>query len=184
MLLTPKIESFVMHCGEMGSRWGFNRTIGQIMGLLLMSEEPLSAISLSETLNISRGNVSMAIKELQSWRLVSVIHKPGDRKDYYAPAGDIWELANRVFEERRKREMDPTLSLLRASIIDEPANAEEAYAQDKMSELHDLLETITVWASELQSMSPEKLTTLMKLGSGVVKVLDFKDKVLKSGNSN
>ena len=80
--------------------------------------------------------------------------------------------------------MDPTLSLLRASIIDEPANAEEAYAQDKMSELHDLLETITVWASELQSMSPEKLTTLMKLGSGVVKVLDFKDKVLKSGNSN
>ena len=68
MLLTPKIESFVMHCGEMGSRWGFNRTIGQIMGLLLMSEEPLSAVSLSETLNISRGNVSMAIKELQSWR--------------------------------------------------------------------------------------------------------------------
>ena len=184
MLLTPKIEGFVMHCGEMGSRWGFNRTIGQIMGLLLMSEEPLSAVCISETLNISRGNVSMGIKELQSWQLVTTKHKPGDRKDYYSPAGDIWFLANRVFEERRKREMDPTLSLLRTSILDEPANGEEAYAQDKMAEIHDLLETITVWASELQSMSPEKLNTLMKLGSGVVKVLDFKEKVLKSGNGS
>lgn len=173
-----------MHCGEMGSRWGFNRTIGQIMGLLIMNESPLSANDLSETLNISRGNVSMGIKELQSWRLVNVQHIPGDRKDYYYPAGSIWELANRVFEERRKREMDPTLSLLRTAMLDDPANNQEAYAQQKMAEMHDLLETITQWASELQTMSPEKLNTLMKLGSGVVKVLDMKDKLLKSGNGN
>ena len=125
----------------------------------------------------------MGIKELQSWRLVSVHHKPGDRKDYYQPAGDIWELANRVFEERRKREMDPTLSMLRSAILDEPANDEEAFAQDRMAEIHDLLETITQWAGELQKMSPEKLTTLMKLGSGVAKVLDMKDRFISNSKN-
>lgn len=178
MNTSEKIKSFVMHCGEMGSRWGFNRTIGQIMGLLIMKEQPLSAIEVSNALNISRGNVSMAIKELQSWRLVQVHHIQGDRKDYYCPAGSIWELANRVFEERRKREMDPTLSLLRTAMLDEPASEDENYALKRMAEIHDLLETITHWANELQSMSPEKLNRLMKLGSGVSKILDMKDKLL------
>ena len=182
LIMSPKIESFVMHCGEMGSRWGFNRTVGQMYGLILISEEALSAVDIAEALNISRGNVSMGIKELQSWRLVNVQHKAGDRKDYYIPAGSIWEMANRVFEERRKREMDPTLSLLRDNLLDEPANQQEVYAQQKMHEIHDLLETITQWASELQRMSPDKLNTLMKLGSGVGKVLDLKDKFMKNGS--
>ncbi len=182
--MTPKIESFVMHCGEMGSRWGFNRTVGQMIGLLIVSDTPKTANELADTLNISRGNVSMGIKELQSWQLIKTQHIPGDRKDYYAPAGDIWDLAIRVFEERRKREMDPTLSLLRSVILETPANKQEEYAQEKMHEMHDLLESITVWASELQRMSPEKLLMLMKLGSGVGKVLDMKDKFLKSGSSD
>jgi len=179
--MTAKIESFVMHCGEMGSRWGFNRTVGQMYGLLIINEAALSAVQISEALNISRGNVSMGIKELQSWRLVQVQHKPKDRKEYYSPAGSIWEMATRVFEERRKREVDPTLSLLRDNLLDEPGNQQEQYAQDKMHEIHDLLETITDWAGELQNMSPDKLNTLMKLGAGVSKVIDMKDKFLKNG---
>jgi len=178
MKLTKKIESFVMHCGEMGSRWGFNRTVGQMYGLLIIHENALTAVEISEALNISRGNVSMGIKELQSWRLVQVQHKPKDRKEYYSPAGSIWEMATRVFEERRKREVDPTLSLLRDNLLDEPSNQKEVYAQEKMHEIHDLLETGTHWASELQSMSPEKLKTLMKLGSGVSKVINFTDKLI------
>lgn len=178
MKLTTKIESFVMHCGEMGSRWGFNRTVGQMYGLLIIHENALTAVEISEALNISRGNVSMGIKELQSWRLVQVQHKPKDRKEYYSPAGSIWEMATRVFEERRKREVDPTLSLLRDNLLDEPSNQKEVYAQEKMHEIHDLLETGTHWASELQSMSPEKLKTLMKLGSGVSKVINFTDKLI------
>jgi DNA-binding transcriptional regulator GbsR (MarR family) len=165
----------------MGSRWGFNRTVGQMYGLLIIHEEALSAVQISEALNISRGNVSMGIKELQSWRLVQVHHKPKDRKEYYSPAGSIWEMASRVFEERRKREIDPTLSLLRDNLLDEPGNQQEVYAQEKMHEIHDLLETVTHWAGELQSMSPDKLNTLMKLGSGVSKVIDMKDKLLKNG---
>lgn len=180
MKMTEKLESFVMHCGEMGSRWGFNRTVGQMYGLLIISEEPLSAMEISEALKISRGNVSMGIKELQSWRLVQVHHKPKDRKEYYSPAGSIWDMAIRVFEERRKREVDPTLSLLRDNLLDEPANQQERYAQDKMREIHDLLETITEWAGELQGLSPDKLNTLMKLGAGVSKVIDMKDKLLKN----
>jgi DNA-binding transcriptional regulator GbsR (MarR family) len=180
MIMTSKIESFVMHCGEMGSRWGFNRTVGQMYGLLIIHEEALSAVQISDTLNISRGNVSMGIKELHSWRLVQVQHKPKDRKEYYSPAGSIWEMATRVFEERRKREVDPTLSLLRTNLLDEPGNKQEQYAQDKMHEIHDLLETITHWAGELQGMRPDKLNTLMKLGAGISKVIDMKDKLLKN----
>lgn len=180
MKLAAKIESFVMHCGEMGSRWGFNRTVGQMYGLMIISEEPLTAVQLAESLNISRGNVSMGIKELQSWRLVSITHKPKDRKEYYAPAGPIWDMAIRVFEERRKREVDPTLSLLRDNLLDEPITKQETYAHQQMLEIHDLLETITQWASELQTMNPDNLHTLMKLGSGVSKVLDIKDKLLSN----
>ena len=180
MKLTPMLESFVMHFGEMGSKWGFNRTVGQMYALLVVSEHPLSANEIAETLSISRGNVSMGIKELQSWRLVQQHHIPGDRKDYFTALGNMWDMAQRVLEERRKREIEPTLSILRDTMMDQPANAEEEYAQKKMQEMHDLLETVTKWTQELQNLSPEKLNTLMKLGSGVGKVLDMKDKFLKS----
>ncbi|MFT4939514.1 MAG: DNA-binding transcriptional regulator GbsR (MarR family) [Paraglaciecola sp.] len=179
MLMTPMIESFVMHFGEMGSRWGFNRTVGQMVALLVVATEPLSANQIAQALSISRGNVSMGLKELQSWRLVQLSHKPGDRKEYFQTVGSIWDMANRVFEERRKREMDPTLSLLRDVLLDAPANENEIHAQEKFQEIHDLLEGITKWSAELQSLSPEKLNTLMKLGSGVGRVLDMKDKFLK-----
>jgi len=121
----------------------------------------------------------MGIKELQSWRLIKVHHIPGDRKEYYGPAGSIWDMANRVFEERKKREIDPTLSLLRDNILEEAHNDDERFAQQQMQEIHDLLETVTKWSAELQRLSPEQLQSLMKLGSGIGKVLDFKDKILK-----
>ncbi|MEP0354428.1 MAG: MarR family transcriptional regulator [Paraglaciecola sp.] len=182
MKMTPMIETFVMHFGEMGSRWGFNRTVGQIYALLVITKEPVSANQIAEALSISRGNVSMGIKELQSWQLIQLHHKAGDRKDYYQTNGSIWDMANKVFEERRKREMDPTLSLLRDILLDTAANENEVYAQEKLQEVHDLLEGVTKWSSELQRLSPEKLDTLMKLGSGVGKVLDIKEKLLKRTN--
>ena len=180
MKMTPLITSAVMHFGEMGSRWGFNRTVGQMLALIVVYEEPLSAQNIADALNISRGNVSMGLKELQSWRLIKTHLVPGERKDFFIPAGTIWELANRVFEERRKREIDPTLSLLRDLLLDTPANENEATAQSKLKEIHDLLENVTSWSQELQDLGPDKLNTLMKLGSGVGKVLEFKDRVLTS----
>lgn len=177
--MTPMIASFVFHFGEMGSRWGFNRTVGQIYALLVVNEEALSANDIGEYLGISRGNVSMGLKELASWQLIMTMHKQRDRKDYYCAKGSIWDMANRVFEERRKREIDPTLSLLRDHLMEKPANEHELFAQTQIKQIHDLLENITKWTESLQALSPEQLNNLMKLGSGVSKVLDLTQKFKK-----
>ncbi|VUD68133.1 hypothetical protein TDB9533_04003 [Thalassocella blandensis] len=172
MKISPSTQSFVLHFGEMGSRWGFNRTVGQIYALIVMNEAPLNADDLADGLSISRGNVSMGIKELLSWRLIKRQHVPGDRKEYFTADGSIWDMGKKVLEERRKRELDPTLSLLRDLLMREADNENEAYALQQMQEIHDLLEMISQWTEELQRMKPESLRTLMKLGSGVGKVLN------------
>lgn len=177
MEMSPTVKSAVMHFGEMGSRWGFNRTVGQILALIVLTEHPLAAQQIADALSISRGNTSMGLKELQSWRLVKQHHISGERKEYFVPAGSIWVLANRVFEERRKREIDPTLSLLRDLMMDAPAEEQDEAVQLRLNEIHDLLESVTAWSQELQNLGPEKLDTLMKLGSGVGRILDFKDKL-------
>lgn len=182
MLMTPMIQSFVHHFGEMGSKWGFNRTIGQMYALLVIADKPLTANQLSEALGISRGNVSMGIKELQSWELISLSHIQGDRKDYFSAKGTIWDMANKVMAQRKKREVDPTLSMLRDVLIDQPANDSEAHAQDKMREIYELLENISQWSEELQKLQPEQLQTLLKLGSGIGKVIDIKDKLVGKKN--
>jgi len=177
MIMTPNVESFVYHFGEMGSRWGFNRTVGQMVALLVLSEEPLNANQLSEALSISRGNVSMGLKELQSWRLLKEIRIPGDRKEYFTVAGSIWDMALRVVDERRRREIDPTLSLLRDTLLAQPSNEQDVHAQEKMREIHDLLENVNGWADDILALKPDKLQTLMRLGSGVGKVLELADKL-------
>lgn len=178
MEMTNTIRSFVLHFGEMGSRWGVNRTVGQLFALLVMYEKALSAEQLANALSISRGNVSMGLKELQSWRLVKVNHIPGDRKDYYCATGNIWELGQRIIEERRKREIDPTLSILRDLLMETPSNKEDEYAHTKLEEIHEILEVTANWSSDLQSMSKDSLLTLMRLGSSVGKIIDIKSKLL------
>ena len=179
MKMTEMTQSFVLHFGEMGNRWGFNRTVGQILGLLIVNEELLNAENIAEALSISRGNVSMGLKELQSWRLIKPVHIQGDRKEYYKPMADIWTMALTEMEERRKREIDPTLTVLRSALLEEPSSTKDEYAQTRIRELHDLLEQATTWSNEFQKMSPENLERLVKLGTGVGKVLDIKDKLLK-----
>lgn len=169
-------QSFVMHFGEMGSRWGINRTVGQIYALLMVSEAPLNADQIMDTLRVSRGNVSMGLKELQAWQLVKVQHTPGERKDHFAVAGDVWQMGLRILEERRKREVDPTLTLLRDLIMVAPSSNQDGYAQAKIQEIHDLLEMLSAWSKELQHMNPDSLRHLMKLGAGVGKVLELKNK--------
>ncbi len=183
MELSASTRAFVMHFGEMGSRWGFNRTVGQLFALIVVSENPLCADDLAAVLSVSRGNVSMGLKELQAWRLIKPVHTPGDRKEYYCLAGDIWETATRVLEERRKRELDPTLSLLRDLLMNEPENSSDAHARQQIHEIHDLLEMLAKWSTDLQNLNHDKLVTLMKLGSGVGKVLEIKDRLLKKADS-
>ena len=178
MTIPPDIQSFVLHFGEMGSRWGFNRSVAQMIALIVISVHPLSADDIADALNISRGNVSMAIKELNSWQLIRTHREPGDRKDYYLANGSIWELGQQVLAERKKREVDPTMSMLRSQLMNREHNEFSDTAYEKMQEIYDLLELFNHWFDDVQNMKPEHLKALMKLGSGVGKVLEITGKVL------
>ncbi|MYZ43799.1 GbsR/MarR family transcriptional regulator [Schauerella aestuarii] len=183
MPLSPQNERFILHFGEMGSRWGVNRTVGQIYALLFISEQPLHADDISETLGFSRSNVSMGLKELQSWRLVRMGHQVGDRRDYFETPKDVWEIFRTLMEEKRKREIDPTLTLLRENLLEAPASDKEAYAQQRMRDMLELIELSTGWFDEIQRLPPETLQGLMKLGSRVQKVLGFAGKLGGAGRS-
>ncbi len=183
MTLPAELETFVVHFGEMGSRWGFNRTVGQMLAVIVFTEEPLNADQIAEILGISRGNVSMGLKELQSWQLIRVHKNQGDRKDYFKPIGSLWDLAIQVLSERRKREVEPTLSLLRSDLMNE-SSSESPFTREKIKEMHDLLELFNTWFSDIQRMSPESLQTLLKLGSGVGKILDLKHRFSSAGSDS
>ncbi|MBB5018368.1 DNA-binding transcriptional regulator GbsR (MarR family) [Chitinivorax tropicus] len=176
MNLTPLIQSFVLHFGEMGSRWGINRTVGQIYALLFVSHRPLNADEIAEALGFSRSNVSMGLKELESWRLTKPQHQPGDRREYFTAPDDVWAIFRTLAEERRKREVDPTLSMLRAALMETPATDEERHAQERMREMHALIEQVTNWFTDVQRLEADTLVQLMNLGSKVQKVLELKDK--------
>lgn len=173
MPLSPLTERFILHFGEMGSRWGVNRTVGQIYALLFLAPQPMCADDIAEALAVSRSNISMSLKELQSWRLVKVVRRVGDRRDYFETPQDVWEIFRVLADEKRKREIDPTMTLLRDTLMESPAGESEVYAQQRMREMLELIELSTGWFDEVQRLPPETLRNLMKLGSRVQKVLEF-----------
>ena len=177
MQLPPVIETFVLHFGEMGGRWGINRTVSQIYALLFLSDRPLNAEEITEALGVSRSNVSMGMKELEAWRLVRKRHLPGDRRDHFEAPDDIWQILRTLAEERRKREIDPTLSMLRDVLMEHPGTTEERHAQAKMRQMHDLIELLTGWADDVQRLDNDSLRQLLSLGAGVSKFLDLKGKL-------
>jgi DNA-binding transcriptional regulator GbsR (MarR family) len=177
MNLTPLSQSFVLHFGEMGSRWGINRTVGQIYALLFVSEKPLNADEIADALAFSRSNVSMGLKELDSWRLVRLQHLPGDRREYFSAPEDVWAIFRTLADERRKREIDPTLSMLRDALLVEPTNPQDAFAQKRMGDMHELIELVTDWMTDVQKLDEHTLRQLMKLGAKAQKFLEFKEKL-------
>lgn len=171
--MSPLVRSFVAHFGEMGSRWGINRTVGQIYALIYMSPRPLNADDIAEALEFSRSNVSMGLKELQSWRLVRLKHLPGDRREYFEAPSDAWEIFRTLAEERRRREIEPTLTMLRNALLEAPSTPDDAIAQERMQGMHDLIELMMTWFDDVQRMDAKTLSQLMKLGSKVGKLLEF-----------
>jgi DNA-binding transcriptional regulator GbsR (MarR family) len=175
--LTPLVRSFVAHFGEMGSRWGINRTVGQIYALIFVSPAPLNADDIAERLEFSRSNVSMGLKELQAWRLVSLRHLAGDRREYFEAPSDAWEIFRTLAEERRRREIEPTLSMLRSALLEAPNNDADRVALERMRGMHDLIELTTTWFDDVQRMDQSTLSKLMKMGAKVQKVLQFTGRV-------
>ena len=177
MNIGEKQKAFVLHFGEMGSRWGINRTVGQIYALLFLSPEPLNAEQITDRLGLSRSNVSMSMKELQSWNLVRLKHLPGDRRDYFTTPEDQWEIVRTLVDERKKREIDPTLTFLREALMGAPGTEEEAFAHDRMTEMHELIELLTGWYDDMRAVETERLIQLFKLGTRVQKMIELKDKL-------
>lgn len=181
--LSPLVKSFVSHFGEMGSRWGINRTVGQIYALIFVSPRPVNADEIAEALEFSRSNVSMGLKELQAWRLVRLRHQAGDRREYFDAPTDAWEIFRTLAEERRRREIEPTLSMLRNALLEQPGTEEDRIAQERMKGMHDLIELMTTWFEDVQRLDSRTLAQLMKMGSKVQRLLEFtgKVKVVKGG---
>jgi DNA-binding transcriptional regulator GbsR (MarR family) len=176
--LSPLAQAFVLHFGEMGSRWGINRTVGQIYAMLFLAEAPRHAEEICEALSLSRGSVSMGLKELASWNLVRLRHVPGDRRDYYEAPHDVWAIFRTLVEERKKREIDPTLTTLRNLMMESATSPEDRHAQARMAAMHEQIELLTDWYGEMRHLDNDRLLQLLRLGSKVVRVLDFKDRVL------
>ena len=178
MNLPPLVQAFVLHFGEMGSRWGINRTVGQIYALLYVSPDPLNAEQIVEALGVSRSNVSMGLKELQAWSLAIPKHIPNDRRDHFTTPDDVWQILRTLAEERKKREVDPTLSVLRELLMQSPGSTEERHAQQRMAEMHGLIEQLTTWYDDVKRLETERLASLLALGARVTRLLDTKDKVI------
>src|SRR5882672_6507572 len=115
-ILSAVQRQFILHWGEMGTRWGINRTVAQIHALLYLSPQPLAAEDIASTLNVARSNVSTSIRELVSWGLVRPVHVLGERREHYESLKDVWEMFRIIVEQRKRREIDPTLQLLRSCL--------------------------------------------------------------------
>ena len=172
MKLSPIQQKFILHWGEMGTRWGINRTVAQVHALLFISPKPLHAEEIAETLSVARSNVSTSIKELQGWGIIRVVHVLGDRRDHFESIKDVWELYRVVMDERKRREIDPTLTMLRDCLMDSEKNGpEDKYAREKLGELLSFFETVTSWYEQMKKLPTSSLLKLTRLGEKIRKLL-------------
>jgi DNA-binding transcriptional regulator GbsR (MarR family) len=167
MKLTPVSERFILHWGEMGSRWGVNRTVAQIHALLFLAGKPLAADEIAETLGVARSNVSTSLKELQAWKLARVVHTLGDRRDHFETSIDIWELFKLIVEGRRQREIDPTLTVLRDCLMSQELEQEPQQSAERIRETLQFMETLTAWTDEMLRLKPETLMKTLEIGAKI-----------------
>ncbi len=168
--LSSVAQKFILHWGEMGTRWGVNRTVAQIHALLYVSPEPLNAEDIADVLSVARSNVSTSLKELQGWRLVKTARVLGDRRDHFETHSDVWELFKVVLEERKRREIDPTVAVLRECVAEA---GKDAGTQERLKELLGFIETWDAWFDDVRGLSPAALRNLARLGSKVQKLVSL-----------
>ena len=170
MKLSPAVERYVLHWGEMGTRWGTNRSVAQIQALLYLSPGPLRADEIVELLSLARSNVSTALRELQSYGLVRMTHLLGDRRDYFESLHEVWELFRVIIDQRKQRELNPTLSMLRKCAIDvEAEGATDEITKQRIQNMLKFVETTSDWYEKIQGVPTSTLQKLMKLGAGITR---------------
>ena len=170
--LTPIQQKFVLHWGEMGTRWGINRTVAQIHALLYLSPRPLNAEEISATLGVARSNVSTSLRELQGWRIVRITHLLNDRRDHFESMKDVWEMFRIIVDERRKREADPTLTMLRDAVSDgKKPGAADAYTRERLAEMLQFFELMNGWAEQTAKLPTPAVVRMVKMGDKIGKLL-------------
>ncbi len=168
----PEVEAFILHWGEMGTQWGVNRSVSQIHALLYLSDRPLAADEIVETLNLARSNVSTGLKELQGYGIVRRTHVSDDRRDHFFAETDLWDMLMRIAAERKKREIDPTVALLgelaaRAQLND----ALPAHVRERIGRMHEFLGTLSGWYEQVRGLPKPTLVALMNLGGKVARFI-------------
>jgi DNA-binding transcriptional regulator GbsR (MarR family) len=171
MQLSQTSQKFILHWGEMGTRWGVNRTVAQIHALLYLTGKPLPADEIADTLSVARSNVSNSISELKAWNLVKLVHVMGDRRDHFEASTDIWELSRTVIRERKEREIMPTIDMLRELLNHPEIMLDGVERANRVREMLTMLETMTVWSDEMLRLDTETLTKVLKLGAKIQKLI-------------
>lgn len=172
MHMTPAVEKYVLHWGEMGTRWGTNRTVAQVQALLYLSPEPLRADEIVDLLSIARSNVSTSIRELQSYGLVRMIHILGDRRDYFESLHDVWELFRVIIEQRKQRELNPTLTMLRGCAQEVEGEQEtDPVTKERIRNMLAFVETTNTWYEDINDIPTNTLTKIMGLGKKITKLV-------------
>jgi DNA-binding transcriptional regulator GbsR (MarR family) len=170
MGLTRVAREFILHWGEMSSRWGLNRTVAQVNALLYLSVDPLTAEDIAEALSVARSNVSTSLRELQNWKLVRATHHMGDRRDFFSTSQDVWQLFLTVVEQRVVREIDPTIAAL-GRLAAEARAEKQPEVTARIAGMHEFLDKMRGWYQQMIELPPATLRRLMNLGAGVTKWL-------------
>ncbi|MFT3831134.1 MAG: transcriptional regulator [Opitutaceae bacterium] len=167
MKLTPAQEKLILHWGEMGARWGINRTVAQIHALLYFSPKPLAADEITDVLQVARSHVSNSLKELQTWGVVGVVHVMGDRRDHFQSLKDVWQTFEILLDERKRREVDPTIKVLRetAALLGEEKSTADSYTKERLDDLLAFMESVDAWYGEVRRLPRTARVKLVSLGA-------------------
>lgn len=175
--LSPAVERFVLHWGDMGGQWGVNRSVSQIHALLYLSEQPLTADDIAVTLGMARSNVSNSLKELQGWDLIRRVPVMGDRRDHFEAEADIWEMVSRIAAGRKQREIDPAMKALRACMAEAEGDARlHPVAARRLKNMLEFTETMDRWYGQMQGLPKAKLAALINLGTKIASFIPFTKK--------
>ncbi len=168
MKLTPAMRKYVVHWGEMGQRWSVNRSVAQIHALLFLADAPLPAEDIQELLGIARSNVSTSLKELQGWELVKLVHIEGDRRDHFEAKQDPWDMLMTIVEGRKRREIDPTLAILRDCVREAQADRQTpVQVVEKLERMRTLMEQVNGWYDQMRHVPRPVLVELLNLGTKI-----------------
>lgn len=164
-------EQFILHWGEMSTRWGINRSMAQIHALLFLSSDPLTAGQIAETLGIARSNVSTSLRQLKAWGILRVVHRLGDRRDHFETMADAWEMFRVILEERKRREIDPTVTVLEACIKNAEGDPRtDAHARERMADLLNVLQMLSAWYEQMDKLPTRVQKKVLKMGSRIGKL--------------